>query len=181
MRSLSSLSVWICGNEVHEFSEECDHGGFCDGGSLTGLEILSQEDVQACIEEGGRPIPADNDGCSAKCKKEFCGDGIVQILGKDGIKGTADDEQCDTGGRYDPECDAKTCTFIRCGDGIKQGSEECDDGNNEIYDACMPNCRLPVCGNRVVEGFEECDDGNRLDGDGCFDNCALMIPPERLP
>lgn len=164
-----------------ERGEECDHGGFCNGGRLTGLEILSQDDVQACIEEGGQVTPADGDGCSAKCKVEYCGDGLVQILGEDGLEGTPDDEECDSAGAFDPECDFLTCKFIRCGDSVRQGSEQCDDGNEDIYDECMPNCRLPHCGNRVVEGSEECDDGNNLDGDGCFDNCALMIPPERLP
>jgi cysteine-rich repeat protein len=39
----------------------------------------------------------DNDGCSAQCKYEYCGDGVVQA---------ALSEQCDDGGyRNDDGCD----------------------------------------------------------------------------
>jgi len=168
----------VCGDNIVQTGEECDQGGFCDGGSLVGLEIFSASDAVACREAGGRPLPASGDGCSERCKLEICGDGIVQVLGADGQQGTEDDEQCDPGPI--PSLDCIDCRFVQCGDGVQQGSEECDDGNDNIFDSCTPDCRFPVCGNRVVEGIEECDDGNNLDGDGCFSNCALMIPPERF-
>jgi cysteine-rich repeat protein len=58
----------VCGNGMLNLGEECDDGN-----------------------------TRDNDGCSAKCKYEYCGDGIVQApLG----------EQCDDGGyRNDDGCD----------------------------------------------------------------------------
>jgi len=144
-----------CGDNTVDPGEECDFGSFCNGGELTGLELFTVEDVQACRDEGGFPQPAAGDGCSERCKVEFCGDGIVQLLGTDGIQGTDDDEECDTGGRFNPSCDLLTCKFVRCGDGRKQGLEQCDDGNDDLFDSCTPSCRFPVCGNRVVEGFEE--------------------------
>ncbi|HWN66153.1 MAG TPA: DUF4215 domain-containing protein [Haliangium sp.] len=63
-----ALPAPVCGNAMVEMGEECDDGN-----------------------------TRNDDGCSAQCKYEYCGDGIVQAaLG----------EQCDDGGyRNDDGCD----------------------------------------------------------------------------
>ena len=122
--------------------------------------ILHQDAGEQC--DDGNTV--DNDGCSAECRQEVCGDGIVQ--GK---------EECDDGNNDDSDECSSQCVRAFCGDGVMQGKEECDDGNNENEDGCSVKCRLEYCGDKVVQAGlgEQCDDGNAVGGDGCSEKCAL--------
>jgi cysteine-rich repeat protein len=60
--------------------------------------------------------------------------------------------------------------FVRCGDGVVEGSEECDAPDGV---SCDQRCqRIQTCGDSLVDAPEECDDGNIQSGDGC-DECRL--------
>ena len=128
-----------CGDGVLQGGEQCD-----DGNTITG------------------------DGCSAGCRVERCGDGVVHVtLG----------EQCDDGNRRNGDgCDG-TCVRERCGDGIVQEGlgEDCDDGNTVAADGCGPGCAFEGCGDGVLQAAlgEQCDDGNPELGDGCTPGCRL--------
>ena len=89
----------------------------------------------------------DNDGCSAGCKDEFCGDGVKQT-----------NEQCDDDNNIDGDGCDQLCFFEDCGDGIVQLNlgEECDDGNGIEGDACDSNCTFPGCGNGIVDPNQFC-------------------------
>ncbi len=125
----------------------------------------------------GEPSPPDgeecddsnntsNDGCSATCQKEVCGDGITQVKGADGKPNTADDEECDDGNLEPGDgCDEK-CQTTMCGDGVIDHGEECDDGDENSDTepgACRADCTKPKCDDGVVDNvapyFEECDCG----------------------
>jgi cysteine-rich repeat protein len=163
-------------------------GGQCRGGGICGNGIL--EMGEDC-DDGNN---ADGDGCDKNCKREFCGDGIVQP--------ELNDEVCDNGSRCMingelrnsclKDADCNTCIIIpgtspqvsRCG-GDEQNGQICltdDDcvnaGYQCVYDTdaeelCNDECHFATgtCGNGIVEGLEECDDGNNVDSDGCSRNC----------
>ncbi len=128
----------------------------------------------------GQPTPADgeecddgnnnsNDGCGPSCKKEKCGDGIVQQKGADGLLNTADDEQCDDGNLAGADGCSNECIIESCGNGVHDLGEECDDGakNSDTEPgACRKDCRLPRCNDGVVDTSsqnsglgEQCDCG----------------------
>jgi cysteine-rich repeat protein len=90
----------------------------------------------------------DGDGCSHDCKREFCGDGIVN-----------NGEACDRA--LTPASCNLDCTLSRCGDGklntFAVPPEQCDDGNSQSGDGCSSVCRLEHCGNGVVDSGEDCD------------------------
>ena len=74
-----------------------------------------------------------NDGCSATCVSEFCGDGVLhRPFG----------EVCDDGNMNNGDGCNDTCQSELCGDGIIQIElgEQCDDGNNIDGDTCTANC-----------------------------------------
>ncbi len=156
----------VCGNDIHEYGEECDYG--------------SDATDTACI-------PSYNSSpcnyCTTECEYktvwgEYCGDGVVQ---------SAYGEECDDGNTTDgDECDSNC--LLECGNGELDGDEECDDGNivtetcdyNEssctICDAtCKEGAGVTIyCGDGVLDtgNGEVCDDGNTSDGDGCSSTCT---------
>lgn len=157
--STDASSGAICGDGVIGTGEECDDGN-----------------------------TQNNDGCSADCRYEYCGDGIVQqALG----------EECDDGGyRNDDGCDM-FCQIERYGtDADVDAPPPVDAGVDASppppVDAAVDAPPPPpvdaavdahvdaqatvdappgVCGNGMVEGGEECDDGNTQSNDGCSDDC----------
>ena len=135
--------------------------------------------------------PGPGDAATARC-----GDSVVQPNGADGVRGTADDEECDDGNTVDGDgcnackapfcgnqivdpgeaCDGTIdccggCKVGSCGDGVAACGEACDDGNMINTDGCTNNCTLPVCGDGIVNGDDVCDDGNKVDADGCTNAC----------
>lgn len=96
----------VCGDGEMEGSEACDDGN-----------------------------TTDEDGCSAACVVESCGDGVVQAgLG----------EECDDGNTADNDGCSAICIVEQCGDGVRQAglNEECDDGNTTAGDGCGATCQL---------------------------------------
>ncbi len=128
-----------CGDKLVQPSEECDDGN-------------------------DQP----NDGCTAACKKEVCGDGVVQAKGADGLPNTADDEACDDGNRDPADGCNNTCKKELCGNGVRDTGEECDEGKNNSDTrpgACRTTCLQPDCGDGIVDApwGEQCDCGFKFD------------------
>jgi cysteine-rich repeat protein len=108
----------------------------------------------------------DGDGCSAACRLESCGNGVLDA-----------GELCDDGNDEDDDDCTSLCRPPACGDALIQASlgEDCDDANLDNTDDCPTDCSLPVCADGVVEGAEECDPGEAA-GDGesvCSAQCTL--------
>jgi cysteine-rich repeat protein len=157
-----------CGDGFHDGYEQCDDGNLID-----------------------------EDGCSATCLVEYCGDGTSQaglgeecddgnmVLG-DGCGGCFEEicgdgtihplmeEECDDGNSV-AEDGCFECTEEYCGDGVLQAGlgEECDDANAIAGDGC-DSCIAEYCGDAIVQAGlgEECDDGNTVADDGC-NECIL--------
>lgn len=142
---VTCLADVVCGDGTREDPEQCD-----DGNTVS------------------------NDGCSANCRDEICGDSIIQNDGVNMFE-TCDPPNWQQGGTCGDDC-----RTIGCGDGNVSGAEFCDDGNT---DACSGTCaadcsRLgPVCGDGIQECDEACDDGNQIAGDGCEPDCTLTPDP----
>jgi len=137
-----------------------------------------------------------NDGCSANCEHENCGDGVKQefegcddgnIDNNDECMNTCEkarcgdsfvlfgEEDCDDGNKIDNDGCSSTCRTEVCGDGVKQAEEECDDSNKIDGDGCSAECTFETCGNDITEGQEECDDGNNTNSDGCSAHCKIEL------
>ena len=117
-------------------------------------------------------------GCTAGCKAQYCGDGIVQ----------ADhNEECDRGSNNNNngQC-TQSCKLPRCGDGYVQTGESCDKGSENHYtysetpkDKCTAECQwAPYCGDGIIDAAhgEKCDNGkaNKATAYGqgaCLDTC----------
>ncbi len=151
--STVSCSVSVCTNttdvsyngDVCTTNAECGAGGSCD--PTTGIKTV------ACYAPGE---PAGGPGCTgyqtssestAACLPYFCGDGIWQENGPDGILGNGDDEVCDDGplnGQYgycDASCSYASAAF--CGDGTLGGAEVCDCGSSSAYLSSAVRCDPP--------------------------------------
>ncbi|MEZ4463085.1 MAG: DUF4215 domain-containing protein [bacterium] len=145
--------------------EACDvQAAWCAGCQLVDAELCGNGMVEAAqgeeCDDGGR---ADGDGCSALCRTERCGDGVVQ-----------GDEGCDDGNDVAGDGCNPACALEFCGDGVVQAGEECDDGALDVDGACRPGCVAARCGDGVVQsGVEACDDGNAEGGDGCSPTCEV--------
>jgi cysteine-rich repeat protein len=139
---------------------------------------------------------ANDDGCSASCITEYCGDKIVQV----GLNEVCDlgDENTDTPcvADYDRSCEycntsCKTQLIIGsyCGDGTITDFEVCDNGTANTDTACVAGygevCNYcddlcdattvtgPYCGDGTVDVGEDCDDGGNVSGDSCSSTCKL--------
>ncbi|MEZ4382837.1 MAG: DUF4215 domain-containing protein [Nannocystaceae bacterium] len=124
-----------CGDGKMSAGEECDDGNNVDG-----------------------------DGCTATCKVESCGDGVVN---------NGDAEQCDDGNDVNTDDCTDSCLSAACGDGyVHEGVEACDDGNDVNDDACTNMCTVPTCGDGVIQDGEACDDGNPENTDACLATCV---------
>ncbi len=138
----------------------CDTGITCPTGTRCALNqpvcILDacgdgkMNDGEEC--DDGNVISGD--GCSAVCRFEGCGNGIVDIaLG----------EACDDGNSLDGDgCSADCRTNEKCGNGVVDSDlgEICDDGNNVSGDGCSSDClSAEKCGNGYIDLLlgEECE------------------------
>jgi len=143
---------------------------------------------------------ASNDGCSASCFAESCGDGVTQTSeacddgnddGNDGCSSSCAveicgdgvtnniTESCDDGNSNNTDACLNSCEIASCGDGFVEASmEACDDGNDSDDDSCLNSCEIASCGDGVVHtGMEQCDDGNTSNGDGCSASCESEPAP----
>ena len=142
--------------------------------------------------------PSAMNGCSALCRFERCGNGVVdpgeQCDGAAGLQpcspscfqqicgnGILDPgEQCDNGGANSNSASCKAnCTINTCGDGhILAGTEGCDNGAaNGATRACTDICQPNVCGDGKphtagMSPTEQCDDGNTNNNDACTNACT---------
>ncbi len=126
----SCESDGFCGDGILDPSEaeECDDGGLCVGGGNNGRACFSQQDCPS-----GVCTSQSNDGCNDECRKEFCGDGILQTKENCGESGAG---VCSFG----EVCDMQSCTCApepTCGNYVVEANEECD-----CDDPASPNCKL---------------------------------------
>jgi cysteine-rich repeat protein len=95
-------------------------------------DYFDQNPDQLALQRSWIDQGAVDDGCSAVCLSEFCGDGVLR----------AGTEQCDDGNGVPDDGCGPTCLIEFCGDGIvNNGVEQCDDGNTVGGDGCDPSCR----------------------------------------
>jgi len=146
----------FCGDGIQQGNEQCDDGN-----------------------------TDDNDGCSATCEIEYCGDGItqdqVEVIPPGSIF-----EQCDEGvNNGDPSsgcsgtCQLITCGPEVCGDGA---DNDCDGLIDELDECPQPPCGgdcddtdnrrnlICGCGDGIIDyaNGEQCDDGlHCADGSVC--------------
>ncbi|MBX7195792.1 MAG: DUF4215 domain-containing protein [Sandaracinaceae bacterium] len=159
-----------CGDGIVQVAngEECDEGpsppAWCTDCHRTGTSCGNGTLEAAFGEECDDSNTTDGDGCSAICRTERCGDGVVQA-----------GEDCDDGGNGDGDGCTDACVLERCGDGVMQPREGCDEGAANADDAaCLSDCTPASCGDgHVLDGTEGCDDGNLDVGDGCNATCVV--------
>jgi len=162
-----------CGNNKTEtaFNEECDNGVHC-------------EDKQECDEDADcegigdeRCRPRSNDGCSADCQNELCGNGNVD-------SGEKCDEEADSdaANNHHDACivlSSTECFEATCGDGYIW-NEDCEGDDCETCDtegesaACNGDCTEARCGDgkRNQKAGEACDDGEN-DTENCDSDCTV--------
>lgn len=170
------IEMIVSGNEFIRTAEECDDGNLVDG-----------------------------DGCTAECRNERCGDGLVNNAEEcdDGVNNSETTpgacrtdcslpacgdlvmdpgEECDNGilngtdSQFNTNDCRADCTLPRCGDAVLDEGEQCDDGNQDDTDTCSSSCQPAVCGDGLTQtGVEECDDGNQTNTDACTNICKNAV------
>jgi cysteine-rich repeat protein len=119
-----------CGDNTINGNEVCDdgtangqactapYGGTCDyckadcSGKTTVTGQHCGDGSKNGTEECDDGNQVNDDSCTNACKNPFCGDGIQQPKGVDGIAGNADDETCDDGNRIDDDTCDNNCKFV---------------------------------------------------------------------
>jgi cysteine-rich repeat protein len=110
--------------EVCGFNSQCP-GGTCTVNLLAGTFCEANCELSSCGNnttdpgedcDDGNDSP--NDTCN-HCRDVFCGDGILQKDGRDGIPNTGDDEQCDDGDADPTDSCLPNCKWNTCGDGVR--------------------------------------------------------------
>ncbi len=171
----AECKIQLCGDGTitDQEPEQCDDGSFCD--DLT--TPCSPTAPSVCIGIGNDLCaPRSDDGCSATCQVEMCGDKILQE--KTG-------EQCDDGGvcSNGSACTTQSgcplyshcegthfpCTNdFDCSYGSAcvpaNTNATCTPQNN---DGCTDQCEREFCGDGTTQPNEQCDDGNTDTTDGC--------------
>jgi cysteine-rich repeat protein len=116
----------------------------------------------------------DEDGCSATCQSEVCGDGVIDA-GETCDDGTANSDT-------QPDACRTTCIKPACGDEVEDDGEECDagtDNSDTQPDTCRTTCIEPACGDEVKDDGEECDgggvDGIAADRASCDSDCTAVV------
>lgn len=170
----------ICGDGTinNGGAEECDNGAANSNTADGACRLDCKEarcgdgatDTVSLGEECDDANLTSEDGCSAQCDLEFCGDGVRQA----GL-----DEDCDPGvGNFgdDPDQCRPGCLNPTCGDGtVDPGfGEECDDENEDSSDGCTNSCT--ICGNGIKAASEDCDGDATIcgDGNGCNSSCECQ-------
>lgn len=117
----------ICGDGIVQpgLGEVCDMTPGCNG-TCTGFVVCGDGvvDYPEGCDDGDR---RSEDGCSADCALELCGDGVTQPGLGEGCDGEA-------------RCRADCSGLIPCGDGVIEWPEYCDDGNHVDDDGCTNDC-----------------------------------------
>lgn len=158
-----------CGNGTLDETEQCDDGGVCTGGSADGSSVRTAEEVANCIAGGGISIAVADDGCSASCAVEFCGDGVVQAAGEDAKAGTADDEQCDNGSVCSNDASVQCSADEEC-----QVTELCEENANG-ENTCGGNVDGASCATDAdCTRFGRCIYNYELDTN-CTNACTLLV------
>lgn len=131
--------------DTEEVWVQCVQASQCGDGAKEGAEACDDGNLTS------------EDGCSASCVVESCGDGIIQAGLQevcDGTVGVGANQACAS------DCKSLINNPV-CGDGAKnQPSEECDGTDGIVPgQTCGADCKIVVaCGNGVVEAGEECDE-----------------------
>lgn len=192
----------ICGDGEATGTEECDWDDFkgldCtdfnyDSGDLYCTDNC-EIDLSDCYDDlcGNNTIDVSegeecddgnhesDDGCSAACLDEYCGDGITNFDPDSGYMDECDDGEDNS--NTAPNACRQDCSEPYCGDGIEDDEygEECDDGNGDKYDGCY-QCQIEVlycCTQYTLDGVmseavsENCSNANmRFDPYLCQLNC----------
>jgi len=92
--------------------EECDAWSFCDD-----LTTRCDANPAVCPWWPSHCQPRYINGCTPFCQL-WCGDGVVDANGIDGLPNTADDEICDDGNSIENDACTNECKRPYCGDGI---------------------------------------------------------------
>lgn len=162
----SACKLARCGDGLVGAGEDCDDGNDDEDDACSSACVPTCGDGvlrgdEQC-DEG--PLNADGAACTASCRLNVCGDGLVH----GGV------EACDDGNTDDLDACVQ-CKQASCGDGyVHAGEETCDDGpDNGLYGKCGADCTAPgpYCGDGFVNGPEQCDDGNAKDDDPCSNTC----------
>lgn len=211
----ASCLLQICGNGRTEEGEECDPGGtcvldddkpcpldgVCDSSEVPCLpnfhatcstscqkkrrcgDGFTEEDLGEECDDGNE---RNGDGCDQDCRREECGNGLVQS-----------GEQCDDGNKIPADGCDEYCNRT-CGNGRVDPGEDCDPGsvcpngkictgNEEVCpgechriddEGCDERC-LGLCGNGVKDPGEECDAGRQCSFSGVDCTAPKSICPSQ--
>lgn len=156
----------VCGDGVHNGTEECDDGNQVDTDACLSSCVTAKCGDEIVWKGHENCDDGDGDACPADCKSATCGNGMVD---------PGSGEDCDDGNLENTDGCLVGCLPATCGDGfLHAGVEECDDANTDNTDTCTTDCLDAECGDGFVEADDEaCDDDNGSNEDACTNVCKL--------